>query len=419
MRSGKPGLSLAVLGTATFVYVMSENFPVALLPQMAEGLNVSKSSIGLLVTIYAVVVGATAIPLTLLATRWTRRRTAIITVAALAVSNVLVALAPNYPTLAVSRLLAACAHGVFWSIIAPLAASLAGPVRAGRATAIVFAGSSLSFVLGLPIASALGSWFGWRVAGVLLAVVSALCMAALVTLLPHAEERKSDAAVGTTALRTVARNGGMRLLCGLVMIMVVGHFAAYTFITLLIEYYAHLQDAAVSLLLLASGVMGLIGVVGAGRVIDHSPRRVALFGAGGTAVSLLPLSLLHGHLAPVAVVLLLVWAIAFAVMPVSFQSAVLRVVPQSADVASSLLVVAFQVGIAGGALLGGGLVDLDLESTLPVVAGVSAALGVGIILVSRTAFPAVVKVVARVDEPLEAAPAKRPCPEPPYEAAAS
>jgi predicted MFS family arabinose efflux permease len=36
-------------------------------------------------------------------------------------------------------------------------------------------------------------------------------------------------------------------------------------------------------------------------------------------------------------------------MPVSLQSAVLRVAPAGADLASSVYVVAFQIGIGGGA----------------------------------------------------------------------
>ena len=54
-------LRLATLAAAAFVYVTSETFPVAVLPQLGAGLGVGDAAVGRLVTLYAVVVAVTAV----------------------------------------------------------------------------------------------------------------------------------------------------------------------------------------------------------------------------------------------------------------------------------------------------------------------------------------------------------------------
>ena len=51
------------------------------------------------------------------------------------------------------------------------------------------------------------------------------------------------------------------------------------------------------------------------------------------------------------------WGFAFGALPVGFQTWMVRVAPDEAEVAGGLLVAAFQVAIASGAIFGGLLVD--------------------------------------------------------------
>ncbi|GAA3339004.1 hypothetical protein GCM10020358_21160 [Amorphoplanes nipponensis] len=124
---------LLVLGAACFVYVTAETIPVGLLPQIAAGLTVSEADVGLLLTSYAVVAALTTIPLTALTMRIPRCPLLAATVAIFAISQLIVAFAATLLILTLSRLSCAVAHGVFWSTIAPVAARLVPPDRAGRA----------------------------------------------------------------------------------------------------------------------------------------------------------------------------------------------------------------------------------------------------------------------------------------------
>src|SRR3954462_15427875 len=162
--------ALAALGASAFCYVTAETIPVGLLPQIADGLHVDETDVGLLLTSYAVVAGLSTIPLTALTMRVPRYLLLAITVASFVVSQAAASFAPTFLILALARLICARAHGVFWSVIGPVTARLAPPGQAGKATALVFMGNSLAIVLGVPLGTALGQSLGWRAAVGVIAV---------------------------------------------------------------------------------------------------------------------------------------------------------------------------------------------------------------------------------------------------------
>ena len=193
-ENGMHRAALATLGASAFVYVTAETIPIGLLPQIADGLDVTEANVGLLLTSYAVVAGVTTIPLTAITMRIPRHLLIAATVAIFVVSQVVAAVAPTFLILVLARLICAVAHGVFWSAIAPVAARLAPPDQAGRATAMVFLGNSLAIVLGVPLGTALGQWLGWRVAIGALAVAGAICVATLLVVLPKMPALPQDLA---------------------------------------------------------------------------------------------------------------------------------------------------------------------------------------------------------------------------------
>lgn len=404
---GRIGPRLAVLAAAAFVYVTSETFPIALLPQMADGLGVGEAAVGRLVTVYAAVVAVTAVPLVALARRAPRRALVTGMVAALCVSNLVVAVAPGYPTVLAARLVGALAHGVFWSVLAPVAAGLVGPERAGRATATVFLGNSLALVAGTPLVTGLGVALGWRSAAAILAVVAGLCAVLIRAALPALPAPDTGAPV-VSAVRTAVRDRPLLGLCGTTVLLVTGHFAAYTYVTLFVRRDVGVDGGALALVLFGYGAAGVVGTVVVGRALDASPRATAVAATAVVAASLLGLGLLGvgllgvGPVGPalpaVGLVAVLAWGGAFTSVPACLQTAVLRVAPGSGELESAVYVVAFQVGIAAGALVGGVFVSAGAFPALPFAAAAAVAAGLLAVLVGRRAFPS-----ARV--PSTAAPA--------------
>ncbi|GAB2457229.1 MFS transporter [Jatrophihabitans fulvus] len=397
-RTGRtlPLWPLVALAMGSFAFVTAETLPVGLLPQIADGLDVSEARVGLLLTTYAAVAAVTTIPLTALTVGFRRDRLIAGCLAVFALAQVLAAVAPTFEVLTAARLIAAPVHGIFWAVVAPVAARLAPAHLAGRATSLVFVGSSIALVAGVPLGTALGQATTWRVAFAVLGGLGALAAVAVLVRLPRLDPVDENRATATrirAAVAAVADRGVARV-CLVTVVVVIGHFAAYTYIAPLVERAGGLDGFALSALLLGFGVMGLAGTITVGRVVDRHPGPVL---AGFVAVAAVSVAVLATTSGPaVTVVAALLWGIGFSAVPVSLQSAILRVAPQGQDTASAVYVVAFQIGIGGGAFLGERIVGAGGLGVVPLVAAGTALAATVLVITSRRVFP------VRIEQPMVA-----------------
>src|ERR1700676_4881898 len=88
-------VQLTGLAAAAFVYVTAEIVPVGALPSIASDLGVSEALVGTLLASYALVAAITTVPLVRLTAHWSRRRTLMLTLVCLTLSQLISALAPN------------------------------------------------------------------------------------------------------------------------------------------------------------------------------------------------------------------------------------------------------------------------------------------------------------------------------------
>ena len=135
---------------------------MGVLPQIADGVDVSIPVAGRVISAYAlgVVIGAPL--LAYFGAKLPRRQLLIGLMAAYAVFNALSALAPNYETLMVARFLDGLPHGGYFGVASLVAASMVAPERRGRAIALVLMGLPVANVVGVPAATWLGQTLGWR-----------------------------------------------------------------------------------------------------------------------------------------------------------------------------------------------------------------------------------------------------------------
>jgi predicted MFS family arabinose efflux permease len=381
--------ALAVLGSSAFCFVTAETLPVGLLPQIAGGLDVAESQVGLLLTSYAVVAALSTIPLTALTMRVPRHLLIAITMAIFVVSQGAAAFAPTFLVLAGTRLVCALAHGVFWSIIGPVTARLAPPGQAGRATALVFIGNSLAIVAGVPVGTALGQWLGWRVAVGAVAAGGAVCVLLLMRVLPALDplphDRETRLGSRLRASVTIIRDRQVALLCAITTVLVIGHFAAYTYIAPLARRDGGLQGFGLSALLLGYGAAALVAGYTVGRHVDRRPGPVLTMLLAVLAVAVALLAPVLGP-APTIVATLL-WGGAFCAIPVCLAATVLRIAPRARDAASAVYVVSFQIGIGGGAFVGERFASAGRLGALPLLAAGLALTALVMVARSREVFP--------------------------------
>lgn len=374
-------VQLAVLAAAAFVYVTAEMVPVGALPDIAADLRVSEAVVATLLASYAFVAAVTTVPLVRLTAHWPRRRTLLVTLVCLTVSQVVSALAPNFAVLTGGRVLCAVTHGLMWSVIAPIGARLVPATHTGRATTAVYAGTTLALVVGNPLTAAMSELWGWRQAVLVVTVAAAAVMfAAWATLPPMV---LSAAEVDTVrAHQRHHDNSRLVTLSALTLIGVTAHFISYTFIVVIIRDVVGVHGPPLAWLLAGFGIAGLAGMAAMARPLDRHPRGsvagcltalVAVFAVLGALASGAQPGVTTIVFGSAAIVL---WGAASTALPPMLQSAAMRTAPNDPDGASGLYVAAFQVGIMAGSMLGGLLYE---RAGFTAMLGVSAAL-VGVAL---------------------------------------
>ena len=365
---------LTVLGLALFVYLTAELFPIGALNDLAAGLYVAPATAGLLLAAYAIAAGAATLPAVWACRRLDRRRVLTASLVLLAFSQVMFGLAPNFTVAALARGVAAIAHGLVWSQIPVVATRYAPDRLRGRATAAVFAGSSLGLIAGAPIATGLAHELGWRAAALALAGAAGATAVLLRAALPETPQPSRE-----VRTRETFGPGPVLVVCLVTTVLVAGHYMSYTYLTLLVAP-AGSSGSLLVVVLAGYGIAGLFGVTLAGRALDSHPRRTAL--TVSTTLTCAVAALGTAHLGWVVFVLVMLWGAAAAALPVILQHTVLRAAPDNPDIPSGAYVVSYQLGITGGSALGAAVLSHTPTASLPLWSGL--ALAVGTILIITT-----------------------------------
>ncbi|KQQ10410.1 MFS transporter [Rathayibacter sp. Leaf296] len=347
-----PVVPLVVLMLLSFLLVTAEFLPNGVLTEMAAGLGVTPGQAGQTVTVTAFVGLLVAPTIGLIVPGLDRRTLLVWTAVAAGASSVLAALAPTLPLVLLSRILLGAAISAFWSMSITVVARVAGPERVGRATMFTSAGLSLATVAGVPLGVILSELIDWRAAFVVIGVLTALLALPLRLLLPRVPAAAS-AGLGVL-LDTVRRPGVRQGFAGHVLV-VLGHFLAYTYIRLALERTD--ADAATVVGLLALfGVGGLLGNIVIGSVIDRTFAVFGIVAPVAIAIAVGGVLLLPGSVVAIAVAVG-VWGFFFASWLIIVNAWVGHRMTDRLEAGGSLVVVGFQAAIVVAAGLGGVLVD--------------------------------------------------------------
>jgi predicted MFS family arabinose efflux permease len=379
----EPGLGgaragLVVLSVSAFASVTTEMAPVGLLPSLGHAFGVAESTVGLLVSLYAVIVAALAVPLTLATKRVPGKRLLLLAMGSYAVSNVISALAPSLAVLAVGRAVGGVTHALFFSVFIGYVTRLVPPAQMGRALALASAGVPAGFVLGVPLATALGNAAGWRAAFAALAVLMAVVLVLVAVMLPDVRSQADERRPAPGRRRQLASVVGSNTL------VFVGQYTLYTYVSVLL-LRSGASAVAVGPILLVLGVFGLIGVWSAGRRLDRHLRGSALvvltmvaagIAAAGAAFPVLALVIVAGA----------VWNGAFAAVPSISQTAAVRTRATSPELAGAWINASSNAGIAAGAALGGGVLASAGIRDVAWLAAALVVVAIATVLLARRAF---------------------------------
>jgi predicted MFS family arabinose efflux permease len=347
-------LGVAAITASLFVFLTTELMPVGLLTPLSRSLDIRVGVAALTVTLYGVSAG---LGVTLIVA-WTRRvnrrvlLTALLTV--LTLGNLVTAVAPNYPLVLATRLLMGFASGVFWAIGVSMAMRLVPERQASRASAVVMSGISIATVVGIPLGTLLEDLTSWRTT---FAIWAGLSLLVLVTVAAAVPSLPSANAVSVREVYGLPlKNAPLRAVLCAVVLFVLGHFGAYTFVRPFLEDHASAGSGFITVVLMIFGIGGATGNFIAGYTVNKSLRGSFVAGCAGLVASLLLLLAAGGGKAG-AVVALALWGVSFGVVQLSQVNMTLAAAPDTFEAAMSLNTMAYNTSIALGALFGGLFAD--------------------------------------------------------------
>lgn len=380
---------LIVLMLMGFLLVTAEFLPNGVLTEMADALGVTPGQAGQTVTVTALVGLVVAPTVGLIFPRLDRRSLLVWMALAAAVSNLIVAIAPNLLIVLLARFLLGAALSAFWAMSITVAVRLAGPERLGRGVMFTSAGVSLATVAGVPLGVMLSEIVDWQTVFAIAGVLMVLLAVALRFVLPSVPAGQASS---IRLLVDTLRRPGIGLGMAGHVLVVLGHFLAYTYVRLALERIPDVDASTIILLLALFGVGGLVGNLSIGFVIDRSFAFFAVFAPAVIAASVLAMILLSGSVIGIAVVVI-VWGFFFSSWLLVANTWVGHRMPDRLEAGGSLVVVGFQGAITIAAGVGGLLVDtLDVELVY-VVGAVSLLLGAVLFGSSNRVSSAAAKLV--------------------------
>ena len=362
-------LGTFAIGTGSFVFA-------GLLEGVARDLSVSVGAAGHLVTVFAVTYAVSSPVLVTLAGGVAPRRILMAAMAVFALANAAAVVAPTFGLLLLCRVLAACGAAVFTPTALAVAAGLAPPEERGRSLSVVTGGLTVSFVIGIPLGSIIGTLSSWRMTFVMVAALGAVAVLGI-RALPNVE---APAAVSLRERVDALRQPAVVAALCLTTLGLMGGFVVFTYVSPLLTEITGFGGAGVSGMLFLFGVAAMFGNSLGGYGADHVgyARLMAaiLILLSLALLGFSPLVALSGTalVFPATVLVLAVWGVAgFALNPLQ-QYRIVELAPCTRNVALSLNASAIYLGQGVGAGLGalavgyGSLAALGWTGALCVVA---------------------------------------------------
>ncbi|AYG03904.1 MFS transporter [Gryllotalpicola protaetiae] len=384
--------SMFTIGTTEFVVV-------GILPDISGSFHVPIATAGLLVTSYAIGIAVAGPVLVAVTGRFERKRLLLFWMGIFILANLATAFAPSFGILVIARVLASFSHASFVATAVALALGLVDENRRGKAVAVLFGGLTVALVVGVPLGALLGDHWGWRSPFV---AISALGFLALVLNWALLRPVQPGPSVGLgRQLRLAVRP---RLLVALLVAALgfAANLLAYTYISPLLIRVTDVAPSAVSAVLIVFGAAAAAGTFAAGPIGDRFPSSSPAGGLFGLAAALILVGAVAHSLAGTLVALVLWGAVGFG-MATFLQLLVVAAAPDIPQIAASLTVSAFNVGIAAGSFGGGRVVNWFGVGATPYFGAVVAVAG-GVVA-------ALIAYRIRRDGPAQMHPGQEPAPD--------
>lgn len=362
---------IASLLFANFVIGSGVMAVPGILNLLADDLRVSVPIAGQLISLSAIVISIGAPVTAALTYRFDRRLLLTAAMLLYALGHLVCALMPSFAPLLPIRAISVISAAV----VTPQAAATVGLVvpadkRSGAVTGI-FLGWSLASVVGIPLASLIGTHFGWRTTFLCISGLSVLATLALALTVPKG---LSLPPMSFQTWRRVLTHPQLMTVLAVTLISASGQFTVFAYVAPALRHSVGAEGATLAFLLGWNGAFGVLGNV-------YITRRIGRWGPDRAVRRMLTsmvlaqltwgLAMLLPHLAwPILLGALSLWGIGIFASNSSQQARLMAVDPGLASASIALNTSAIYGGQAIGAVTGALILNWGDITWLPWVAAV-------------------------------------------------
>lgn len=347
MKNNK--LIIFILTIGVFGILNTEMGFIGLILQIAEHFNVSTSTAGWLVSVFAIGIAISGPIMPLLLSKIERKKVMIAVLVIFIISNIVSLFTTSFSILLIARIIPAIFHPVYIALAFSVASDSVNSKDAPKAVARVFIGVSAGMVVGVPIVNFLANQFNLYAALAFFALINMIVLILTIIFIPKMPAKK--AVTYGTQLRVLKRP--LTWLSIIVSILFnAAVFGVYSYLTDFLNIVTNAPSHAVSIILFLYGASNILGNVIAGKLLTTIPKKaifllpfsliiiyVAMFGIGSFLIPMMMISVLWGILAGISANIT--------------QYVIISVAPDAPDLSNGIFLSAVNSGTTIGTFLGG------------------------------------------------------------------
>ncbi|SCW33309.1 Predicted arabinose efflux permease, MFS family [Paenibacillus tianmuensis] len=337
----------------TFVLGTSEFVIVGLLTEVSTSLNVAISTAGALVSAFAIAFAVGTPILTAVFSRFSKYPLMLVLIAVFIAGNMLTAVSGSYALLLVSRVITAVVTGALIALAMAVASETVSSEKRGAVISIIFAGFTIASVIGVPLGTYIGQWGGWHMTFWFTALLGVVSLIASSVTIPRGLKGTRSSLKKQIGLFT---NPRIVIAFFIPALSIAATYTVFTYLTPLLQEVLFVPDRYISLIFLLYGVVSIFSTLIGGKLAARNGigklRYVFLIQAAILASLYVSSNSVVTGLVSISFIALVVYVMS-STMQLYFIDLADKHFPAAKDLASSLVPVSVNVGIALGSALGG------------------------------------------------------------------
>lgn len=360
--------SLIALAFGTLGLGIAEFTMMGILPYVANDLHISIPTAGHFISAYALGVCAGA-PMLILARRRPLKHILLVLMALMMAGNLLASAASGYWMLLAARFISGLPHGAYFGVASIVASKLADEGKSSEAVSIMIAGMTVANLFGVPLGTSLSHMISWRITFLLVGCWGIIVLYYIWRWVPAVEGLKDTGFKGQFRF---LKKPAPWLILGATALGNGGVFCWYSYINPLLTHVSGFSVESITALMVLAGFGMVVGNLVSGRLSDrYTPGKVGTVVQGMICIVLLLIFFLSPNPWFSALLMALCTAGLFAVSSPE-QVLIIRVAPGGELLGGACVQMAFNLGNAIGAYVGG--LALAGGYRYPALAGVPFAL---------------------------------------------